>query len=72
MGEIEREGKVGAERSEKGKLEESGQRRGVLWTLGRPGSCVSLGESFHLSEQGFFICRKGCFSVISLCVGDLR
>ena len=45
---------------------------GKALTLGRSESCVSLGESFHLSEQGFFICRKGCFSVISVCVGDMR
>lgn len=31
MGEIEGEEKVGAERWEKGKLEEGGQKRGVLW-----------------------------------------
>lgn len=28
--------------------------------------------SHFTSERGFFICKKGCFSVISLCVGNIR
>lgn len=27
--------------------------------LGKPRSCVSLGKSLYLSEEGFFFCRQG-------------
>lgn len=62
---------MGKGKARRGWAEEGGPM-GKALTLGRSESCVTLGESFHLSEQGFFICRKGCFSVISVCVGDMR
>lgn len=44
---------------------------GKALALGGLGSYVSLGESFYLFEQDFFICRRDNVSLsFSVCVGN--